>query len=300
MLDFRVESFLTVCQTMNFTQAAALLHITQPAVSHQIRVLEEAYGAALLISKGKKLQLTEAGKLLREAALTMQHDADLLKAKIDGLHSGQQSLTFGASLTVGEFTMPPLLARYLSEHPDARVTMQVADTQQLLQSLDHGEIDFAIVEGAFPGDSYDSLLFRTERFIPVCGRDYVFQRPVERVQDLLGERLLVREKGSGTRHILQTYLESQNLSVENFARQTQIGNIAALKALAEMGCGITFLYEAAVAKELVFGTLKEIKLHDFHIQHDFSFIWRKNSLFADHYREVFQLLHEEDGDDSQP
>ncbi len=89
MLDFRILTFLTVCETMHFTRAAELLHITQPAVSHQIHALEEQYGAALFSYEGKKLLLTDAGKLLRETALTMRHDADLLKARIKHLCDGQ-------------------------------------------------------------------------------------------------------------------------------------------------------------------------------------------------------------------
>ena len=260
MLDFRILTFLTVCETMHFTRAAELLHITQPAVSHQIHALEEQYGAALFSYEGKKLLLTDAGKLLRETALTMRHDADLLKARIKHLCNGQSSLSFGATLTVGEFAMPSLLAQYLQNHPKVQIQMQVADTEQLLAKLDRGEIDFAIVEGAFPRNSYDCLLFTKERFVPVCGRHYVFQHSVHTIQDLLRERLLVRESGSGTRHILEHYLESYNLSIQDFALQAEISNIAALKTLAALNCGITFLYQVAAWEELAAGILREIPL----------------------------------------
>ena len=291
MLDFRILTFLTVCETMHFTRAAELLHITQPAVSHQIHALEEQYGAALFSYEGKKLLLTDAGKLLRETALTMRHDADLLKARIKHLCNGQSSLSFGATLTVGEFAMPSLLAQYLQNHPKVQIQMQVADTEQLLAKLDRGEIDFAIVEGAFPRNSYECLLFTKERFVPVCGRHYVFQHSVHTIQDLLGERLLVRESGSGTRHILEHYLESYNLSIQDFALQAEISNIAALKNLAAFNCGITFLYQVAAWEELAAGILREIPLENFDIQHDFSFIWRKNSCYGEDYKKVFEEFH---------
>lgn len=292
MLDTRIKSFLTVCETQNVTRAAAELHITQPAVSHHIKALEAEYGTRFFTYQGKKLQLTPAGKLLREAALTMEHDLLLLREQMDALSGGKDLLRFGATLTVGEFAMPPVLAEYLRRKPDAQVTMQVADTRQLLAQVDRGELDFAIVEGSFPQTSYDSLPFRRERFVAV-GAPGAFppQQPVRDIRDLLGERLLVREPGSGSRQILQTYLESRNLSIEDFRRRAEISNIAALKALTEQGCGVTFLYEAAVREELHRKSLQEIPLAGFRILHDFSFLWRKNSQFRGRYLELFQLLH---------
>ncbi|HIZ83021.1 MAG TPA: LysR family transcriptional regulator [Firmicutes bacterium] len=294
MLDFRMETFLTVCQTMHFTRAAELLHITQPAVSQHIRALEQEYGAALFLHEGKKLRLTEAGRLLWSAALTMRQDARLVKEQIGRLTGGQENLTFGATLTVGEFAMPRPLAAYLRRHPESRIQMQVADTKELLGKIDRGEIDFAIVEGFFPQSEYDSLVYSTEKFIPVCGRDYAFRRRVCRVEDLLEERLLVREEGSGTRHILETYLEGRNLRIADFSRRAEIGSIAAIKSLAAAGCGVTFLYEAAVRRELAEGSLQKIPLDDFAVHHDFSFIWRKNSLFAHRYKEIFSWLQGQD------
>lgn len=294
MLDFRMETFLTVCQTMHFTRAAELLHITQPAVSQHIRTLEQEYGAPLFLHEGKKLRLTEAGRLLWSAALTMRQDARLVKEQIGRLTGGQESLTFGATLTVGNFAMPGPLAAYLRQYPEARLQMQVADTKELLGKIDRGEIDFAIVEGFFPQSEYDFLVYDTEQFIPVCGRDYAFRRRVRQVEDLLEERLLVREEGSGTRHILETYLEGRNLRIADFGRRAVIGSIAAIKSLTAAGCGVTFLYETAVRRELAEGSLREIPLDDFSIRHDFSFIWRKNSQFAHRYREIFSRLQQEE------
>lgn len=100
MLDFRIETFLAVCQTMNFTRAAELLHITQPAVSQHIHALEAQYGVRLFLYQGKQLHLTESGRLLYQTAVTMRHDALRLR---DALRQagGRRHLRFGATLTVG-------------------------------------------------------------------------------------------------------------------------------------------------------------------------------------------------------
>ena len=106
----------------------------------------------------------------------------------------------------------------------------------------------------------------------------------------MGERLLLREKGSGTREILDRLLESRNLSSGDFRELTEINNINVIKGLAREGRGVTFLYEAAVKRELKEGSLSVIALEDARINHDFTFVWRKDSVFADYYRGIFREL----------
>lgn len=103
MLDFRVETFLAVCRHMNFTKAARELNITQPAVSHHMHYLEQAYGTALFQHNGKRLQLTEAGEILRRTLMTMKHDEQHLQKRMQQVVSGTRDYSFGATLSVAEF-----------------------------------------------------------------------------------------------------------------------------------------------------------------------------------------------------
>ena len=289
MLDFRVETFLAVCQTMNFTRAAEQLHITQPAVSQHIHALEEQYGAKLFRSQGKQLQLTESGRLFFRTAAAMHHDDLRLR---EALHqeNTRRRLRFGATLTIGEYIMPGPLHRLLEREPDIQLYMLTANTQELLKLLDQGELDFAIVEGYFDKQAYDSLVYCTQRYIPVCSAEHPFSHPVRRLEDLLEERLLVREPGSGTRNVLERALEVRNLSVRNFRRVTELGSLNLIKSLACAGAGISFFYQPVVQQELEAGKLREIPLEDCSIYHDFTFLWRRGSLFAADYREIYSLL----------
>lgn len=119
MLDFRVETFLAVCRHMNFTKAARELNITQPAVSHHIHYLEQAYGTVLFQHNGKRLQLTEAGEILRRTLLTMKHDEQHLQKRMQQAASGTRDYSFGATLSVAEFMINEALGRFLQLHPDA-------------------------------------------------------------------------------------------------------------------------------------------------------------------------------------
>lgn len=290
MLDYRMDTFLAVCESMHFTRAAEQLGLTQPAVSQHIHALEEHYGRKLFTYQGKKLALTPAGELLRDAARTMRHDESYLAQKLQTLGSTPRCLCFGATLTITEFLLPEYLAAYLLAHPERDLRVISANTQELLTGLDRGTLDFALVEGYFPRRDYGCLLCSQEPYVAVCARDDPLPASPCRLEDLLDRRLILREPGSGTRNILEKYLAARSLSIEDFPRRTEVGNLGAIKALVTQGCGITFLYQRAAQAELDAGTLRCIPLADLSITHDFSFIWRKDSIFASEYRQVFSDL----------
>lgn len=294
MLDFRIQTFLAVCRTMNFTEAAKQLHITQPAVSQHIHALEKTYDTELFRYQGKKMELTESGRLLLQAANAMNHDIRHLQEQIRQISSGR-TLHFGATLTIGEYIMPEALTRLIRREPDIRLRMLIGNTEELLKLMNNGEIDFAVIEGFFQNNMYDSIVWKKERFVPVCSPEYRFCREITCLKDLLEERLLVRESGSGTREVLERALKEHNIVLEDFARLTELGNLNVIKSLAAAGTGVSFFYESVVKKELQAGQLREIELTDFTLSHEFSFLWQKGSLFTPYYQEVFRLLH---GDES--
>lgn len=287
MLDFRMETFLAVCQCMNFTRASEQLNITQPAVSQHIRFLEKHYNTKLFRYEGKKLRLTGAGEILRNASLTMMHDEISMQSEMQKSEEADE-IRFGATRTVGDTLMGGILENYLREYPDADIHMVVENTQELLQRLDDGRIDFALVEGFFKKSEYDYQKYSEENYIAVCSPDYQFRKKPDTIENLFHERLLLREEGSGTREVLERYLDSQNLSLADFERTMEAGSLHTIKELTKSGCGITFLYEVAVREELKAGTLIRIPLKDFQVTHEFTFIWRRGSIYADRYREIFR------------
>lgn len=290
MLDHRVTTFLTVCKHMNFTKASEELNLTQPAVSQHIHYLEEMYGVKFFVFKGKKMFLTEAGNAFLNSAKTMQHNDICLKEKLEVMKQQRPLLNFGATLTIGEFLMPNCLTAYLKSHPNFMVKMQVANTKELLTKIDVGEIDFAFIEGYFSKEEYESILYSREEYIAICGADYPFKKEPIWLEDLFSERIIIREKGSGTREIFEKSISEQNVSVQDFRYVAEVGNIETIKQLTSNNLGITFLYRAAVAKELEEGVLRELVLKDFKSMHDFNFIWRRGSSFAGEYRAIFEEM----------
>ncbi|HML69140.1 MAG TPA: LysR family transcriptional regulator [Clostridia bacterium] len=285
MLDFRIETFLTACRLLNFTETAKELHITQPAVSQHIRFLEERYQVKLFSYEGKKLCLTEAGVLLRKSATTMMHDTIILRER---LQSGARTKrTFGATRTIGDYFIPDTLVRYLEREQNTDLCMLVENTETLLNKIDLGELDFALVEGYFRKSDYDYKVFSEQRFVAVCASNFFSGNQAISLGALFESCLIVRESGSGTREILERYLQEKNGSIADFSRVIEIGSIRAIKSLVAAGCGITFLYEAAVAEELATGTLRVVELEDFSLSNHFTMVWRKNSMFHEQYLQMF-------------
>ena len=287
MLDFRMETFLAVCQCMNFTRASEQLNITQPAVSQHIRFLEKHYNTKLFRYEGKKLRLTGAGEILRNASLTMMHDEMSMQSEMQKSEETEE-IRFGSTRTVGDVLMGKILENYLKNYPEAGIHMIVENTKELLQRLDEGTIDFALVEGFFKKSEYDYQKYSDENYIGVCSPDYQFHETPETLENLFQERLLLREEGSGTREVLERWLDSQNLGIRDFRQTMEVGSLQTIRELTKAGCGITFLYEAAVKEDLKAGTLQKIPLKDFHVSHEFTFIWRRGSIYADRYREIFR------------
>ena len=280
MQDFRVETFLTVCRTMNYTRAAEELRITQPAVSQHIAHLERAYGAPLLTYQNKKLTLTSAGEVLRDALATMAHDEQMLRERVRSAATGSRvELAVGMTLTAGEYRVAGPLADYLGRHPELHATVRSGGTTELLAMLDAGDIDCAFVEGFFDKNAYAWDTFHTERLACVCAAGHEFAEEPKRVEDLFGERLIMRETGSGTRAVLEHALAAQNLTVDGFEQTSEVESLDIIKIFVEHDLGISFMYEAAIERELAAGTLRIVELEGAPIEHDIAFIRLKDSVF---------------------
>lgn len=284
MLDFRIDTFLAVCKFMNYTKASQYLNITQPAVSSHIRYLENYYHIKLFYFLGKKIQLTDEGKILLEYARTLKHDDIFLKRRFDDMKM-KQELIFGATLTVGEYIMPTVIDQFLNSQSDMVIKMKVANTKELLDYINEGKIDFALVEGYFNKLEYDYLFYCKESYVCVGANNFEVDE-VKNITQLFGHNLIIREAGSGSREVLERYLGECNLSINDFTNLIEINNINTIKQLVRNNRGITFMYRIAVEDELRAGLLKEIKISKLSIKHDINFVWRKNSVFVDYYRQL--------------
>lgn len=277
MLDNRLQTFLTLCETQNYSQAAKKLNITQPAVSQHIQYLENFYNVLLISNKGKNFGLTEEGKVLLEYSKSLKANSERILPLLQSIKNKSKPLNFGATLTIGEYTVPPILSQIFKEDPEISISMVVENTLVLQKMLWEGRIDFALLEGHFNEGEFESKLFSNETFIGICSPENKNSSKVSSIEELLEQNLILRETGSGTRDILEKALYNQNLSVMSFKRRIEISNMNAIKELCHQNVGITFMYKEAVKKEISLGYLKEIPIKNFNISHPFCFVYLKNN-----------------------
>lgn len=290
ILDYRLNTFIVLSKILNYTQAAKVLHITQPAVSQHIKYLEESYKCKLFNYENKRLSLSPAGKRLYEYAVAIQTSADKIKNELKDKENPHPSLRFGTTLTIGEYTMRDILKKTLLDHPKINLDMRVSNTKNLLQALQDGLIDFAILEGHFDKSKYAFYPFKNVDFIGISSKDHSFPNKTITFQDIIKETIILRENGSGTRNIFKKILYEQNFTLESIQHYLEIGNMKLIKDLVADDFGISFLYKESVIKELQENILKEIQIENFDITREFNFVYLKGSLHEDEYIKWFDYF----------
>lgn len=267
MIDSRLETFLTLCKTMNYRKTAEALNMTQPAVTQHIHYLENLYGCKLFIYDRKKLFITKEANILRRYAENVIFQEKKLKTQL--YENEGTRLSIGATKTIGEFVIGKQIADYLS-NPLNSISVQVDNTEHLLESLSNGEIDFALIEGFFDRNQFASKLYRKEPFVGLCGKEHPFAGKTVSLDRILEENIILREEGSGTRTILEQLLTQQNRSFSEFRRINIISNFGLMMQLLEKGVGITFAYRAVTERN--FG-LAEFKVEGWDTVREFNYVY---------------------------
>lgn len=282
MLDYRIETFLTLCECMNYRKTAQLLHISQPAVTQQIHSLEQQYGQKLFAYENRRLAMTEAAGILAQYARAARLQEHALQEKLS--QTGQRSLRIGATKTVGDYYIREDILRYLSREENS-LTLIVDNTGHLLHLLEENELDFAVVEGFFDKTRFDSVLLRREPFVGICHKNHPFAGKEVTIDELLQQTIIHREDGSGTRAILEQELSGYNESLQRFQRRICISSFKLILELVKQNCGISFVYNilAESDPELAKFTIKDEK-----VVREFNIVYLKYGDMADKISAFFR------------
>ena len=239
MLDYRIDTFLTLCECMNYRKTAEILHISQPAVTQQIHYLENQYGQKLFVYENRRLVKTEAAAILEQYARAAKLQQQDLLQKLES--SPIHTLRIGATKTIGDYYLKEDIRRYL-QSPDNALTLIVDNTEHLLRLLEENELDFSVVEGFFDKTRFDSILLRREPFVGICRKDHPFAGREVTMEELLQQTIIHREAGSGTRAILEQELRGYNESLQRFQRHICISSFNIILDLVKQGFGVSFVY----------------------------------------------------------
>jgi DNA-binding transcriptional LysR family regulator len=291
LLDIRVDTFLSVCKNKSYTKAAEALNITQPAVTQHIQFLERHYGCKFFEYVNRGLKLTEEGELFYKHILQAKGSDQFIIRKLEEIGQEKKTLSFAATMTIGEFTLAPVLSDFVKTFSDYDITMYVDNTKTVLKMLMEGKILFAIVEGLFNKAEYETKLYKMSNFILVASaEDPIASKEGIYLDDLKDQTIIIREKGSGSREVLERGLFDRNYTLDSFKKIIEIGNVNVAKALIKSRVGLGFMYEDAVKEEIKKGELMEVKLKDFVLRREFNFVCMKNEIIKDEVKKFWDYF----------
>ncbi|WP_394185853.1 LysR family transcriptional regulator [Metabacillus halosaccharovorans] len=261
-----LKMFCLVVDEGSISQAARLSYVSQPAVTRQIRQLENFYGTLLFDRTEGKLTVTTTGKMLYPFAKAIVDDFNRSKEVIlQATGEYNSSLRVGASLTIGEYLLPSLLGRFKKQTPDIKVSLTIRNTPSVLEDLSNDVIDIALVEGIVEDKSFIVEKFADDELILVFPTDHPWKEKSEiSIEELAHERMIWRESLSGTRLIVENALNEHGI-LNKIESYMEIGSTQAIKSAVEAGLGISILPRLTVTRELEQGVLQEMKIEGVHI-----------------------------------
>ena len=240
MLDYRMDTFLTLCELLNYRETAQVLHITQPAVTQHIQHLEHHYGCKLFTYENRKLAKTPESAVLEEYARAARFNESAMRQRLEKKTAVE--LRLGATKTIGDYVIGDFVRAYLKSENHG-LELIVDNTVHLLGMMEDNRLDFAIIEGYFDKNRFGWQRFRTEPFVGICRREHPFCGREISVEELLAETIIHREAGSGTRDILERKLQGYNESLERFPRKICISSFKLIREMVKAGLGVSFVYQ---------------------------------------------------------
>ncbi len=295
MLDFRYQVFLSVARHLSFSKAAKELSLTQPAVSFQIRHLEEQFKARLFVRYPNRIELTPVGELLhKELAHIHQESQRVMEKVMQKLGQSWGTLVIGASTTIGNFFLPPVVAKFKRGHANVAVKLLVDNTDQVLTYLADGLLDFAIVEGPVKSKHWIIEEAFIDELVVIAPKDYKQEhRGTISKKQVGAEPFVSREAGSGTRAVIdglkvagKPLIPARNIILE-------MGSSTAIKKTVEGGLGLSLISRMTLEHELALGTLKALRVEGYAIYRSISFVFPRGMEPTQPVKEILDLCREE-------
>ena len=271
MENFRLKVFRAVSRHLSFSRAAEELMLTQPAVTQQIKALEDAYGVPLFDRTGGRIRLTEAGNALLPYAETLKavsEEAFAAIAAVSGALAG--TLTLGASQTIGQYLLPNLVSGFLHQHPRVRVRARSGNSDAVLDLLVARNIELALIEGPALRRDVHVEPFMEDQMVLVVPAGHEWADHDVGLQALKDAPLLMREFGSGSRRVVELALTKAGIPLKSLSVPMELDSTEGLLSAVEAGLGVAFVSRWAVRNQLTLGTLRLARVRELELSRMFS------------------------------
>ena len=274
MDDFRLRVFITAARTLSFTRTAEHLCISQPAVSKHVGELESRYGLQLFTRRGSRLELTEAGRTLLASAERVADDYRRLEYEMS-LCTGQTEgeLRLGASTTIAQYLLPPILARFTTRFPKVRVSLLSGNSGQVEQALGDHAVDLGLVESVSRRQGLHYTPFRADELVLVARPGGKYARTESVTPEALCRiPLVLRENGSGTLEVIIAALADRGIRLSQLNVVLRLGSTEGIKGFVRHSDAMAIVSAFSVVDELRSGALRIVDLEGLTLLRDFVFV----------------------------
>ncbi|MDD3516768.1 MAG: selenium metabolism-associated LysR family transcriptional regulator [Chromatiales bacterium] len=273
MADRRLQVFYTVARLLSFTKAADALHMTQPAVTFQVRQIEEHFNTRLFDRTHNRVSLTEAGRKVYEYAerifevyAEMENAVRELTGDVSGV------LTLGASTTIAEYMLLSLLGDFKKKYPEVNVRLKVSNSEGIVSMVENNVIDLGVVEAPVTNKNLQVEVCRIDQLVAIVPPNHpLANRKSVTIEDILPYPFICREEGSGTREVIIEYIVEQGVDRNGLDVCLELGSPEAIKGAVEANMGISIISSATIEKELALKRLASIPLNP-PLERPFSFV----------------------------
>jgi DNA-binding transcriptional LysR family regulator len=270
--NFRLVVFRKVAEHLGFRKAAEELYLTQPAVSLQIKALEEDLGVRLFDRTGTRVQLTPAGQILlgyarQASSLLVQAEQEI--SALSGDHAGH--LALGASTTIAQYVLPRILGEFQNQFPRVHSTLISGNTERIVEAVERGRIALGLIEGPARSREVKTEPFLSDTLVLIVSTAHeLAERTSLSRADLQKTSLLMRERGSGTRRVIELALEKHGIRRSSLNITMELDSSEAIKSAVEAGLGVGFISNWAIAKDLRLGkNFRAMQVEGLDIQRNF-------------------------------
>lgn len=268
----QLEAFTAIARTENVSRAAEALNLSQSATSAALAELEHQFDQRLFDRHGKRLRLNESGRLLLPRAVELLDRAQEIEALLRG-ERGLGNLRVGATLTIGNYLLPLIVADFLQHHIENRVQLQVHNTANIISLVSHYEIDLGLVEGSVHDSEVEVAPWVEDELVVFCAPSHpLAKRGTATLAELAAEPWILRERGSGTRDTLEQALRHWN---GRLAVRLELEHTEAVKRAVESGLGIGCISRLALRDAFRRGSLKAVETPELDLRRQFQFAWHR-------------------------
>lgn len=293
MADRRLQVFHTVARLLSFTKAAESLHMTQPAVTFQIRQLEEYFNTRLFDRTHNRISLTEAGQRVFEYAekiIVLYGEMDNRVRELTGDVGG--ILMIGASTTIAEYVLPNLLGEFRDRCPGVQIRLKVSNSMGVVHMIEDNSVDVGIVESPVTNKNLIVEVCWQDKLVFICPPQHpMAQKSVITVAELTDLSFVCREEGSGTREVISEYLQNNNEKLDQLNISMELGSPEAIKGAVEANLGVSIVSQATVHKEVRLGTLVALPLEPA-LERPFSIVHQRQKFRLRAMDEFMEFAHE--------